>query len=168
MVSTIRSTSKLKQQKASLVGDLQLAMQEVEKAAALNPDAVVRVESVNFGCQDLRAVILYLSGQVEMVWGNSQTAKAIFFQALQVLELPDPHYMLGLLYESEYNPVEALKHFERCLELDPGGEFSVPALREANAMRNYKKRFRGSWGSFFLMLIFFFPAAFVYFFVKYK
>ena len=76
--------------------------------------------------------------------------------------------MLGLLYESEYKPIEALRHFERCLELDPDGELSVPALREANAMRHYRKKFRGQWGLFFLMLVFFFPAAIVYFVVKYK
>ncbi len=134
----------------------------------MNRDAVLRVDSVDFGVQAFRAMILYLSGQIEMIWGNSQTAKAIFFQALQVSELPEPHYMLGLLYEDEYNSVEALKHFDICLALDPGGELSVSALRESNAMRNYKKGFRGSWGAFFLMLIFFFPAAIVYFFVKYK
>jgi hypothetical protein len=82
-----------------------------------------------------------------------------------MMEFAEPHYMLGIVYEGQYRPVEALIHFERCLELDPVGELSVPALREANAMRNYKKRFRGSWGTFFLLLCIW-PAAIIYFFVK--
>ena len=84
----------------------------------------------------------------------------------QIIEFAEPHYMLGLIYEANM-PGPALWHFEKCLQLDPDGELSVPALREANAMRNYKKRFRGSWGTFFLLL-FIWPAAIVYFFVKRK
>lgn len=168
LVGTVRSASHLKREKSSLVSDLQLATQEIDRAAILNPDAVLRADSGEFSINALRATVLYLSGQIEMIWGKSWKAQEIFFQCLQTAEFADPHYMLGLLYESEYKPVEALKHFEKCLELDPEGEFSVSALREANAMRNYKKKFRGGWGLFFLMLVFFFPAAIVYFIVKYK
>ncbi|MGH9498162.1 MAG: hypothetical protein ACRD3L_03390 [Terriglobales bacterium] len=168
IVSSFRSAGKLKREKSSLVSDLQLATSEVDKAATLNPDALVRVNSADFSIVGVRGMILYLSGQIEMIWGTSQRAKDIWFHSIQTSEFADPHYMLGVLFESEYNPTEALKHFERCLELDPDGELSVPALREANAMRNYKKRFRGSWGLFFLMLLFFFPAAIVYFVVKCK
>src|SRR5882724_7060515 len=105
-----------------------------------------------------------------MIWGKSDGAKELFSQSVQIMEMPDSHYMLGLLYESEYKPAEALKHFERCLELDADGELSVPALREADAMRNYKKKFRGNW-LLFIFLLFVFPPGLwgaIYFFAKRK
>jgi tetratricopeptide (TPR) repeat protein len=168
LIGDMKSARQLKQQKSSLTSDLDLAKQEVEKAAVLDPDAAMRLDSVVLSIRGFQAMILNLSGQIEMIWGQSRTAKEIFVRSLQIAEAAEPYYMLGLLYESEYNPTEALKHFERCLEIDPDGDLSVSALREASAMRNYKKKFRGSWGLFFLMVLFFFPAAIVYFVVKYK
>ena len=76
-------------------------------------------------------------------------------------------YGLGILHESDYQPKEALTHFERCLELDPAGEFSVSALREANAMRNYKKKFRGNWLLLVILSCYIIPGIF-YFKAKYK
>jgi hypothetical protein len=35
-------------------------------------------------------------------------------------------------------------------------------------MKNYKKRFRGSWGIFFLLLLLFWPGAIIYVIVKRK
>jgi tetratricopeptide (TPR) repeat protein len=167
LVRISRSSGDLKREKGALVSDLQLATQELDQAASLNPNAVVHVDSANLGIKSLQAMILYLSGQIEMIWGTSRVAKETFYRSVQIADLPEARYMLGLIYESEYNPAQALKEFEKCLELDPDGEFSVPALREANAMRNYKKRFRGSWGLFFLLLLIW-PVAIVYFAVQYK
>ena len=64
-------------------------------------------------------------------------------------------------------PVDDLQYYEKCLAVDPAGENSVAALRGANAMRNYKKKFRGSWKTF-CVLLFVWPAAIVYYFVKRK
>lgn len=168
MVGSFRGAKQLKQQKASLVGDLQLAAQEVEKAAVLDQNATIVTPDGSLGITLIRAMIAFMHGQVEMIYGTGDNAKLFFNNCLQIAELPDAHYMFGLLYESEYKPAEALRHFERYLELDPNGELSVSALREANAMKNYKVRFRGSWGTFLILFLFCFPAAPIYFFVQRK
>jgi tetratricopeptide (TPR) repeat protein len=168
MVSTVRGNRQLKQQKTALANDLQLANQEVDRAVSLDADATVETADGTFGARHLRAFITYMSGQLEMIWGRSEEAKRILNNSLQIVEFPDAHYMLGLLHESDYQPAEALKHFERCLELDPSGELSVSALREANAMRNYKKKFRGSWLLFFILLLFYIVPGVIYFLVKRK
>jgi tetratricopeptide (TPR) repeat protein len=155
MVSTVR-------------GNRQLKHQEVDRAVSLDADATVETADGTFGARHLRAFITYMSGQLEMIWGRSEEAKRILSNSLQIVEFPDAHYMLGLLHESDYQPAEALKHFERCLELDPSGELSVSALREANAMRNYKKKFRGSWLLFFILLLFYIVPGVIYFLVKRK
>ena len=111
---------------------------------------------------------MFLSGQLETIWGTAQRAKELFADAAETFDFPDPHYMLGLLYEDEYKPAEALSEFEKCLELDPAGELSVPALREANAMRNYKKKFRGNWLILIILLCCWIVPGVIYFKVKYK
>ena len=168
MVGTIRGSMQLKQQKNSLSNDLQLAEQEIDRAAAIDPTATIAVENGRLGAIDLRAYIRLMRGQIEMIWGTSNNAIQFLQSSIKIAEIPDAHYMLGLVYESEYRPAEALAHFERCLEIEPSGDLSVSALREAEAMRNYKKRFRGSWGMLALLFLLFFPGAFIYFFAKRK
>ena len=92
---------------------------------------MVHTEAGALSITALQATALYLRGQIEAIWGRPEQAMTLFLQSIQIAESPNPHYMMGLLYEDEYKPLEALKHFERCLELDPDGELSVPALREA-------------------------------------
>ena len=115
-------------------------------------------------------MIWYAKGQLELVWGKSDKAREFFTSSIQVADSAEARYMLGLILEDEYQPAEALKEFEKCLELDPAGELSVPALREANAMKNYRKKFRGSWPLFILLLFFPFPIVFgvLYFVAKRK
>lgn len=159
MVNTVRGGRQLKQQKGVLVNDLNLASDETEKAAKLDPQASIETRDGVFGVVQFRAMIQYRRGEVEMVYGSPESAKQFFNSSLAVTEFADAHYMLGLLYESEYKSAEALQHFERCLELEPAGELSVPALREVNAMRGYKKKFRGSW--LLLIILLMFPVPFV-------
>ncbi len=168
MISTIRGSRQMAQQKATLSNDLELAEQEINRAVALDSNTEISCRLGNLGALQLRAWIMYSRGQIEMIWGSADTAIQLFKNCIQVVEFAEPHYMLGLIFEAKYMPAPALWHFERCLQLDPAGELSVSALREANAMKNYKKRFRGSWGLFAFLLLFFFPAAFLYFFVKRK
>jgi tetratricopeptide (TPR) repeat protein len=168
MVTTIKGNQQLKQQKSSLVNDLQLANQEIDRAVSLDREATLDTADGTFSALQLRALITYMNGQLEMIWGRSEDAKRLLNSSLQMFELPDAHYMLGLLHESDYQPAEALKHFERCLELDPAGELSVSALREANAMRNYKKKFRGNWLLLIVLTLFYIIPGVIYFWVKYK
>ena len=168
MVSLIKGDKRLDQQKASLVNDLNLANQELDQASRIDSEATIKTPNGTLTVTQLRAVSLSLSGSIEMIWGRSEEAKKLFNSSLQVDEYPDAHYMLGLLHESDYQPREALAHFERCLELDPAGEFSVSALREANAMRNYKKKFRGNWLIFILLLCLYIVPGVIYFKVKRK
>jgi tetratricopeptide (TPR) repeat protein len=167
MISTIRSSRQLAQQKTALWNDLQLAEQEINRAVAVDSNAEISTRLGSLGALQLRAWVMYSRGQIEMIWGSADTAIQLFMNCIQIIEFAEPHYMLGLIYEAKYMPGPALWHFEKCLQLDPDGELSVPALREANAMRNYKKRFRGSWGTFFMLLLIW-PAAIVYFVVKRK
>jgi tetratricopeptide (TPR) repeat protein len=161
-------SAKLQREKSSLTTDLQLASQELDAAAKLSPEAIVESGGGRVcGIPEMRACILVLSGQIEMVWGTLEKAQDLFSQSLEITQSALTHFMLGLCYESQYRPKHALVHFEKCLELDPNGKFSVPALREANAMRNYKKQFRGSWGTFCLLLILW-PFAVWYFFKNRK
>jgi hypothetical protein len=167
MISSFKESRQLTQKKAALSSDLQLAEQEVDRAAALDTNAVIETRIGVAGVLQLKAWILYLRGRIEMIWGNADAAIQIFNNCIQTVDFAEPHYMLGLVYEAKYMPAPALVHFEQCLALDPDGDLSVPALREANAMKNYKKRFRGSWSTF-CFLLFIWPAAIVYFFVQRK
>lgn len=167
MIATFRGSKQLAQQKAALSNDLHLAEQEVNHAAALDATAEIDTRYGSLRALECRAWIEYMRGQIEMIWGTLDSAMVLFKSCIQIVEFAEPHYMLGLVYEAKYLPEQALWHFERCLQLDPAGELSVPALREANAMRNYKKCFRGSWPVFFCLL-FIWPLAIVYFFSKRK
>lgn len=167
LVSNIRGDKRLDRQKSSMVSDLNLANQEIDQAIRIDSEATIEIPSGFLGATQLRAVSLCLSGSIEMIWGRSDEAKRLFNNSIQIDEAPDAHYMLGLLYESDYQPKEALTHFERCLELDPVGEFSVSALREANAMRNYRKKFRGNWLILIILLCYIVPGV-IYFKMKWK
>ena len=145
----------LSREKSSLAADLELAAQELERAAAISPAPTLEMEGQSVSADQLKALIFNLHGQIDMIWGTTDRARQHFSRSLEIMADAAPHYMLGFVYESEYKPADALKHFEKCLDLDPDGEFSVSALREANAMRNYKKRFRGDWGTFFGLLLVF-------------
>ena len=104
--------------------------------------------------------------------GKGDEWEQLLKRSLEFVDFADAHYMLGILYEDEHKPANALFHFEKCLEIEPNGHLSVSALREANAMRNYHKKFRGSWLVLALLAIFIpFPPflwGIVYFFVKRK
>ena len=170
MVSTIKGSRQLRQLKSSLVNDLNLANGEIDCAVRLDPNTAIDTSDGTYGAIHLRAIICSMNGQLETIWGSSTRAKQLLSDSLQICETPWAHYMMGLLHESEYQPAVALKHFERCLEVDPDGELSVSALREASAMRNYRKRFRGNWLLFLFLLIFPFPLIFgvLYFILKWK
>lgn len=168
MVKIFRGSKQLGQQKAALSNDLQLAEHEIDRATALEPTTQIGTEYGILNVVQLRSLVLFMRGQIEMIWGSGDAAIRHFSDSIKMAEFPDAHYMLGVVYEAKYMPAPALWHFERCLHLDPAGEFSVSALREANAMRNYKKRFRGRWATFFILLFLIWPAAIVYFFAKRK
>jgi tetratricopeptide (TPR) repeat protein len=167
MISSIKGSRDLSKKKAELCSDLQLADQELDRALSLDTSVELETEDGKLSIVQLRSWIIFMTGQIEMAWGHPDRAIQLFSSCIQMWEFADPHYMLGIVYESKYMPGPALQHFERCLELDPSGELSISAIREANAMRNYKKRFRGNWSTFFLLLLIW-PAAIIYFVVKRK
>ena len=152
LVSGAKGKRNLGRDKSSLLSDIQLAHSELDQAAAIDAGVTIPVDGTDVGIPNLRAGLFRINGFVEMIFGTSERAKQLLLQSSALVEDPYTHYLLGSVYESDYQPKEALKHFERCLELDPNGENSVSALRDANAMRNYKKKFRGNW----LLLIFLF------------
>src|SRR5581483_1125739 len=163
MVSGFKGARQLSVHKAALHNDLQLASAELDRSIAMNPDAIIENEDGVFNAVTLKAWVLQLGGTIEMIAGSGESAIQLFQQSLQVVELPNTHYMLGLVYEDRYNSQAAGWHFEKCLELDPDGELSVAAIRDANRMRNYKKKFRGDWGLLAISIVFCFPVAPIYF-----
>jgi tetratricopeptide (TPR) repeat protein len=168
MISAVKGNRDLKQQKGALLSDIGLAEQEIARASSLDPEASIETKDGPFDGVSLRMLIAILRGNIEVFWGSSKNAIGYYQASRSLMDSPTANYMLGFIHEAEYRPVEALKFYEQCLALDPVGEFSVSALRSANAMRNYKKKFRGSWFLFLILFIFFFPAAIIYFFVKRK
>ena len=152
IVGGAKGTRGLGRDKSSILSDIQLAHSEIDQAAAIDPRVTIRVDGADVGIPNLRAGLFRINGAAEMIWGTPERARQMLVQSSEIMEDPYTHYLLGSIYEFKYQPKEALKHFERCLELDPNGENSVSALRDADAMRNYKKTFRGNW----LLLIFLF------------
>src|ERR1700693_2254968 len=63
MVSTVKGSRQLRQQKSSLVNDLQLANQEIDRAASLDANATIDTPGGTFGALQLRALIMYMNGQ---------------------------------------------------------------------------------------------------------
>lgn len=171
MAEIARQSSRLKKERASLISDLQLADQQMNLAAQIDRDARLESEDGAVGIPNLKAMYFYLFGTTELIAGYAWSAEANLKKSLEFVDFADAHYMLGILYADQYKPANALPHFEKCLELDPNGHLSVSALREANAMRTYRKRFRGSW--LLCAFLFFLPFppmlwAVVYFLVKRK
>ena len=164
----IAGKRKLGAEKAELVRDLELATSEMERAISLDPEVRIETSDGPFNGTNMRAGIWLLYGQIEMVWGTLQMARQHLEYSLKVFELPETNFMLGAVCESQYQAAPALQYYERYLELDPNGEFSVAALRAANQLRNYRKRFRGDWTLLIVSLVLCFPIAFIYFILKYK
>lgn len=168
IVSDTKRRRNLSQQKTSLTNDISLANREIDEALRIDSEATLSIPAGSLTANHIRALLLNLNGAIELLWGRSDEAKRILNSSLQLAELPDAHYWLGFLLEAEYKPKEALEHFEKCLELNEDGEFAVSALREAEAMRNYKKKFRGNWLLLvFLFFLYIIPGV-IYFKVKYK
>lgn len=168
MVGAWAGARALSGEKARLLSDVELASSEIARGIALDAGVAVDTPHGIVEPKGLRATSLFMRGHIELIYGTSQAAKQLFQQTLQVAEVPDAHYMLGLIWEDEYKPTEALTHFEKYLALEPNGEHSVSALREANAMKNYKKRFRGNWLLLFFLTCFYIVPGIFYWRAKYK
>ncbi len=168
MVSTFQSGRRLGSEKANLKADLDLAISEIDRAQAADPDAAIDTKDGTLQAKHLRANALLLHGVIEGLHGTSALARQYLGQSIQVADSAGANYWMALLYEGDHDPANALAYYERCLALDPDGEYSVAALRSANEMRNYRKKFRGSWGMFGCLLLLFFPVAIVYYVVKTK
>jgi tetratricopeptide (TPR) repeat protein len=168
MFTTIKGGRRLAADKAKIMADLELALSEIAAAEAGSPDQEIATPEGTFQAKHLRALAYLEQGLVEALHGTSDQARQHLWKSIQTFETADANYWTGVLYEEDYDAPHALQFYERCLEIDPDGEHSVASLRSANAMRNYKPRFRGDWGLLGGMVLFFFPAAIVYFFAKRK
>lgn len=176
MIHTVKGERDLKQQKGALASDLDLAEQEIMRAASLDPVASIKTKDGPADEVRLKCFIAILRGNIEMIWGRAADAIGYFQASCALIESAQANYMLGMIYESERSRTEALSYYERCLDLEPVGEYSVSALRASNAIRTNKgnkssgkgKRFQGSWIILLILFVLFFPAAILYFFVKRK
>jgi tetratricopeptide (TPR) repeat protein len=168
MWTGLAGRSKLGSEKAELAQDLQLATSELDKAISLDAEAKIDTADGPFNGTNMRALISLLYGQIEMVWGKLPIARQHLEYSCTLFEIPETDFMLGVVCESQYDVAAALKYYERYLALDPNGEFSVAALRTANQLRNYRKRFRGDWTLLILSFLVCFPISIIYFAMKYK
>jgi hypothetical protein len=87
MISTFRGSRQLAQQKAALSSDLQLAEQEVSRAAAIDSNAEISTRLGSVGSLQLRAWIMYMRGQIEMIWGSGDAAKQLFLNCIKMVEI---------------------------------------------------------------------------------
>jgi hypothetical protein len=168
MLKAVKGGRQLAADKAKITTDLQLALSELAAAEAVDPDQEIVTQEGTLQAKHLRALVFLQQGLVEALHGTSEQARHYLSQSIQTFETADANYWMAALYEGDYDAPHALQFYERCLQLEPDGENSVAALRSVNEMRNYKARFRGDWGLFGCLLLFFFPAAIVYYFAKKK
>ena len=154
--------------RSSLLGEVKLIQAELDKANAIDPAATILINGTQIGIPIMQAGLYSTEARIESIWGSNTRAKELLGKSINIMEDASDHYLLGLIYEEEYQPQDALRHFERCLELDPNGGDSTAALREANAMRNYKKKFRGSWILLIILFFFYIFPAVIYWIKRYK
>src|SRR6185437_5906608 len=74
MLGAVKGAAQLRRDKAALASDLQLATQEIDRAAALDSSAVVAVDGTSIAADGLRALLLSLHGQLELVGGTRRQA----------------------------------------------------------------------------------------------
>jgi len=168
MLSTIKGGRQLAADKARITADLQLALSELAAAEAGDPNRELVTPEGTFQAKHLKALAFLQQGLVESLHGTTSQALQHLSLSIQTFETADANYWIAALYESSYDAPHALQFYERYLQLEPNGELSVAALRSANEMRNYKPRFRGDWSLFGCFVLFFFPAAIAYYFIKRK
>ena len=168
MLTIIKDRRRLSGDKAKIMADLQLALSEISAAEAEASDQEIVTPEGTFEAKHLRALAYLQQGLVEVLHGTSLQARQHLWESIQTFETADANYWMAVVYEDDYDAPRALQFYERCLQLDPDGEHSVASLRSANEMRNYKRRFRGDWGLFGCLLLVFFPAAIIYYFIKKK
>jgi tetratricopeptide (TPR) repeat protein len=90
-------------------GKIQEATAHFQKAFELMPDSFGRIESHCFGCEGIFEEEL-----------AQQVAERVFERQLKERpDKPQVHYLLGYLRESQDRPADALKHFQKAVELDP-------------------------------------------------
>jgi len=89
---------------------------------SLDPEAKIDTADGTFNGTHIRAIISLLYGQIEMVWGQLQTARQHLEYSCTVFEAPDTDFMLGVVCESQYDAPTALKYYERYLALAARGE----------------------------------------------
>lgn len=160
MLSSFQSGRAIRTRREEMLRDVNLAEREL---AAVQRDAPGDGRPAT-----LRAGVEAARGTVEMITGNVKAARDHFNRSLAEEEGAGTRYWLGMLNEIEYKPAPALESYEKCLAIEPNGEFSMEALRAADRMRDYKKQFRGSWKTLILWFIFFFPVVPFYWVKNYK
>ena len=168
MITAFQGSRRIAAEKAALRQDIDLAWAEIDRASQIDSSAKIEADGTAFDIIALRAGANLVAGELELSSGQFEPAKQCLRQSIELLDNASAHYMLGLISEEQYNPTEAVAEFEKCLQLEPDGELSVRALRDANRMRNYRKQFRGTWGTFGCLLTVFFPLAFLYYFANRK
>jgi tetratricopeptide (TPR) repeat protein len=90
-------------------GKVEEATAHFQKAFELMPDSFGRIESHCFGCEGIFEQEL-----------AQQVAERVFERQLKERpDKPQVHYLLGYLRESQDRPADALKHFQKAVELDP-------------------------------------------------
>lgn len=166
IATNMKLDRQLKNDISALKADIDLALAELDKAEAADPEAIIEVDDTLLRVNSLRAGALFNHGVIEASMGNSQQAKQFFYQSIKLFDMGETNYWMAHLYENDGDAKNALIYYERCLAIDPDGELSVDALRSANRMRTYKKQFRGNWGLFGCLLLLFFPAAIIYYIVN--
>ncbi len=170
MIKGIAGRFSARREKGELSTNLDLASRELETASRLDRDSctVLEVEEGRFNREVLEAMVDVFRGDLEFTSRNIQGAIRYYEESAGKIELPDTFFNLGAAYECEFQPAKALEAFEKCMRLEPDTELAVEALRRIERLRNYRKRFRGSWLVLYILIGLFFPAAPFYYWSKLK
>lgn len=149
MAATARESAATGAMKSKLDTDLRLAESEITAAEALDAEASVQIQGRIFALSSLRAALFGTRGIIEYINGKKPYARQCLEYAAGLEDTAAIQFWLGLLAKDEKDSQRALQHFERSLALDPNGEMSIPALREADEAR---KRLQGGGGCALLLI----------------
>lgn len=90
MISAFKGARQLAAEKASLRADLDLAIREIDKAEASDPEAKIEARDGFLQAKHLRAAALVDYGLIEMLHGSSEMAKQFLGSRLTCLNRVPP------------------------------------------------------------------------------
>jgi hypothetical protein len=103
MLTIIKNRRRLSGDKAKIMADLQLALNELSTAEAEASDQEIVTPEGTFQAKHLRALAYLQQGLVEVLHGTSQQARQHLWESIQTFETADANYWMAVVYEDDYD-----------------------------------------------------------------